>query len=62
MLLWSDEESHRILQKTAAEFEVNVDALADLVAWEREELESIRRRQMNATFDEIFDNKEYWSR
>lgn len=41
---------------------MNVDALADLVAWEREELESIRRRQMNATFDEIFDNKEYWSR
>ena len=60
LLLWSDKESHEILKKVAAEHGIEIDALADLVAWEREELESIRRRQMNATFDEIFDNEHYW--
>lgn len=62
LLLWSDDGTHRILQKVAADFEIDIDALADLLAWEREELESIRRRQMKTTFDEIFDNKKYWSR
>lgn len=62
LLLWSDEESHEILKKVAAEFNVKIDALADLVAWEREELENIRRRQMNVTFDEVFDNEQYWSK
>ncbi|MDO4248874.1 MAG: hypothetical protein Q4C79_07970 [Neisseria sp.] len=60
LLLWSDKESHEILKKVATEHGIEIDALADLVAWEREELESIRRRQMNATFDEIFDNEHYW--
>lgn len=60
LLLWSDDESHQLMTEIAAKHKVSLDALADLVAWERGQQISIRRRGMTETFDQIFDNQEYW--
>lgn len=60
LLLWSDSAAKKIMEKTAAEHGVSLEALADLVAWEREQQERARRRAMTETFDDIFDNKNYW--
>ena len=48
LLLWSDSVTQKIL------------ALADLVAWERSQQEKQRSRNMNITFDEVFENNKYW--
>lgn len=60
LLLWNDEESYQLMEKIAKEHHICLDALADLVAWEREQQIRIRRRGMTQTFDEVFDNSEYW--
>lgn len=60
LLLWSDEAAKRLMTEIAEEHGVSVDALAELVAWERDQQERIRRRGMTEMFDEIFENKNYW--
>lgn len=62
LLLWSDNTAKAIMEKTAAEHGVSPEALADLVAWEREQQERIRRRGMTEAFDAVFDNKNYWKK
>lgn len=61
LLLWSDFEAQKIMKTIADEHNVPVEALAQLVAWEREQQGSIRRHGMNEVFDDVFTNKEYWS-
>lgn len=60
LLLWSDEATKKIMEEVAQEHGVSPDALADLVAWERDQQEKQRSRNMNITFDEVFENKKYW--
>ncbi|HHK5987900.1 DNA modification system-associated small protein [Neisseria sp. P0009.S008] len=60
LLIWSDGKAKEIMEEVAAECGVSIDALADLVAWEREQQERIRRRGMTEVFDAVFDNTEYW--
>ena len=60
LLLWSDASTQEILEEVCREHGVSPDALADLVAWERSEQEKQRSRNMNITFDEVFENKKYW--
>lgn len=60
LLLWQDADANRLMQEIAAEHKVSPYALADLVAWEREQQERQRRRGMTEVFDEVFDNEEYW--
>lgn len=60
LLLWSDPEANKLMEEIAGEHGVEVEVLAELVAWEREQQERTRRRGMIDTFDEIFDNKKYW--
>lgn len=60
LLLWSDKAAKELMTEIAEEHGVPVDALAELVAWERDQQERIRRRGMTEMFDEIFENKHYW--
>lgn len=60
LLLWSDASTQEILEEVCREHGVSSDALADLVAWERSQQEKQRSRNMNITFDEVFENKKYW--
>ena len=60
LLLWSDPAARTLMEQIAAEHQVAPDALAALVAWEREQQERVRRRGMVETFDEIFENRIYW--
>ncbi|UOO83161.1 hypothetical protein LVJ83_06805 [Uruburuella testudinis] len=60
LLLWSDPDAKKLMEEIAKEHGVAVEALAELVAWEREQQERIRRRGMTDAFDEIFDNARYW--
>ncbi|MRN38918.1 hypothetical protein CRG49_001910 [Neisseria sp. N95_16] len=60
LLLWSDEAAKKLMIEIAEEHGVSIEALAELVAWERDQQERIRRRGMTEMFDEIFDNKNYW--
>lgn len=60
LLLWSDDSAKKIMGEVAEEHGVSPDVLADLVAWEREQQERIRRRGMTEVFDAIFDHTEYW--
>ena len=60
LLLWSDASTQEILEEVCREHGVSPDALADLVAWERSQQEKQRSRNMNITFDEVFENKKYW--
>ena len=60
LLLWSDSVTQKILEEVCREHGVLPDALADLVAWERSQQEEQRSRNMNITFDEVFENNKYW--
>lgn len=60
LLLWSDPAARTLMEEIAAAHQVAPDALAELVAWEREQQERVRRRGMVETFDEIFENRTYW--
>ncbi|WP_165090523.1 DNA modification system-associated small protein [Neisseria yangbaofengii] len=60
LLLWSDGTAKQLMIKIAGEHGVSVDALAELVAWERDQQESIRKRGRTEAFNEIFENKTYW--
>lgn len=62
LLLWNDETAQKLMNEIAQKHGVNTNALADLVAWEREQQVRIRRRGMNDTFDEIFENSNYWNK
>lgn len=61
LLLWRDENAQNLIKEVCQQQGIHPDALADLVAWEREQQANNRRRGMQITFDEIFDNKQYWS-
>ena len=60
LLLWSDSVTQKILEEVCREHGVLPDALAYLVAWERSQQEKQRSRNMNITFDEVFENNKYW--
>ncbi|PSJ80858.1 DNA modification system-associated small protein [Neisseria iguanae] len=60
LLLWQDTKAQKLMAEIAAEQGVSVDVLAELVAWEREQQERIRRRGMTEVFDGIFNNDKYW--
>ena len=60
LLLWCDPAAKKLMIDIAEEHDVSLDALAELLTWEREQQERIRRRGMTDTFDEIFDNRNYW--
>ncbi|QEY23389.1 DNA modification system-associated small protein [Neisseria animalis] len=60
LLLWSEPEAKKLMEEIALEHGVAVDAIAELVAWEREQQEKIRRRGMTDMFDDVFGNSKYW--
>lgn len=60
LLLWSDPAAKKLMTEIANEHGVSIDALAELVAWERDQQERSRRRGMKDMFDEVFENKNYW--
>ncbi|MCF7528947.1 DNA modification system-associated small protein [Neisseria lisongii] len=60
LLLWSDDKAKQLMTEIAGKHGVSVDALAELVAWERDQQECARRRGMTEAFNEIFENKTYW--
>lgn len=60
LLLWSDESAYRLMEEIAKEHGVSVDALAELVAWERESQSKQRKFGMTETFDNVFGNHHYW--
>lgn len=60
LLLWSDESAKQMMIKIAEEHGVSPDALADLVAWQRERQHKKSSRGMTDAFDDVFENKEYW--
>lgn len=60
LLLWSDDAAKKLMTEIAKEHGVSVDALTDLVAWERDLQEKATKRGITVTFDEIFENKNYW--
>ena len=60
LLLWNDKSAQHLLNEIAIKHDVSPDALADLVAWEREQQERIRKRGRTEAFDEIFENEHYW--
>ncbi len=62
LLLWSDKEAKNIVERVAQECNIHIDALADLVAWERKQQEYQRNRHMTTVFDEVFENQEYWNK
>ena len=51
LLLWSDKEAKNIVERVAQECNIHIDALADLVAWERKQQEYQRNRHMTTVFD-----------
>lgn len=60
LLLWRDDNTHKILKRVAKEHGVNIDALAQLLHWQREYQKVSRSRNRNETFDDIFENPTYW--
>ena len=60
LLLWSDETAKKLMTEIAEDHGVSVEALAELVTWERDQQERVRRRGMTEVFDEVFENKKYW--
>ena len=62
LLLWTDKEAKRIMEEVAKESGISINALADLVAWEREQQEYQRSRNMTLVFNEVFENEDYWGK
>lgn len=60
LLLWSDESANHLMKEIAKEHGVSIDALAELVAWERAIQSKIRKRGMTEVFDDVFGNNRYW--
>lgn len=60
LLLWSDEPAYRLMKEIAEEHGVSVDALAELIAWERESQSKQRKFGMTEMFDSVFGNNNYW--
>lgn len=60
LLLWSDESAFHLMERIAEEHSVSVNALAELVAWERESQFKQRKSGMTETFDSVFNNSRYW--
>ena len=60
LLLWRDENTHRILKKVAKQHDIDINALAELLHWQREYQKVSKSRNRNETFDDIFENTKYW--
>ena len=60
LLLWSDESAYQLMKEIAEEHGVSVDALAELVAWERERQSKQKKFGMTEFFDSVFSNNYYW--
>lgn len=60
LLLWSNPEAKEMMQTIAQEHGVSIDALAELVAWEREQQKKSNHYGMTEAFDKVFDNEKYW--
>lgn len=61
LLLWNDPKTKAILEQIAQEKGIHLDALAELVDWQRRRQEVKKSTDKNVTFDRIFDNDEYWN-
>lgn len=62
LLLWSDKSAQKLMQEIAEKHGVLADALADLVAWQREQQVKKTKFGMTAAFNEIFENSTYWKK
>lgn len=62
LLLWKDSQSFKLLQDTAEEYRISVDAIAELTAWQRERQQIRRSRNRNEVFDSVFDNESLWTK
>lgn len=60
LLLWSEPSAYGLMREIAKEYNISVDALAELVAWERESQTKTRKRGMTEVFDSVFENRKYW--
>lgn len=62
LLLWKDPTTKLVLEQTAKKYGVSLDALAELIDWQREQAGKLKTRDRNVTFDEIFGNNNYWKK
>lgn len=62
LLLWKDPTTKLVLEQVAKKHSVSLDALAELLDWQREQAGKSKTRDRNVTFDAIFDNEQYWKK
>ena len=60
LLLWQDKDAKLLLDTLAKKHGVSLDALALLIDWQRARQEKRRSRNRDVTFNDIFDNDDYW--
>lgn len=62
LLIFKDPATNEMLKKVCKEHGIHPDAIAELAAWQRGRRQLRVSRTRNATFDEIFDNDDYFSK
>lgn len=62
LLLWNDPKTKAILDKIAQEKGIDLDALAELVDWQRRQQLVNRSSDRSNVFDRIFENTDYWAK
>ncbi|WFF38375.1 hypothetical protein LU290_09005 [Moraxella nasibovis] len=60
LLLWNDPKTKTILDKIAQEKGIDLDALAELVDWQRRQQLVNRSSDRSSVFDRIFEHEQYW--
>lgn len=61
LLIWSDKNTNNILKDLCREYKISEQSIVELVHWQRERQQMTKSRNRNATFDEIFENEDYWN-
>lgn len=62
LLLWKDANTRAILKQVAQEKGISLDALAELVDWQRKQQLVNRSSDRSSVFDSIFENTDYWTK
>lgn len=62
LLLWNDPKTKAILEQIAQEKGIHLDALAELVDWQRKQQLVNRSSDRSNVFDRIFENTDYWTK
>lgn len=62
LLLWNEPKTKAILEKIAQEKGIHLDALAELVDWQRKQQLVNRSSDRSHVFDRIFEHSDYWAK